>query len=91
MTTIANQEKLELIKDTQRHDKDTGSSESQITLLTHRINHLVEHLKVHKKDQSTRRGLLILVGLRRRLIKYMQRKNPESLKKVAKSLKLKIK
>jgi small subunit ribosomal protein S15 len=54
------------------HDTDTGSPEVQIALLTARINHLTEHLKVHKKDHHSRRGLLMLVGRRRRLLDYVR-------------------
>lgn len=54
------------------HDTDTGSPEVQIALLTERINHLTEHLKVHKKDHHSRRGLLMLVGRRRRLLDYVR-------------------
>ena len=54
------------------HDTDTGSPEVQIALLTDRINHLTEHLKVHKKDHHSRRGLLMLVGRRRRLLDYLK-------------------
>jgi len=53
------------------HDTDTGSPEVQVALLTDRINHLTEHLKVHKKDHHSRRGLLMLVGRRRRLLDYL--------------------
>ena len=53
------------------HDTDTGSPEVQVALLTERINHLTEHLKVHKKDHHSRRGLLMLVGKRRRLLDYL--------------------
>ena len=53
------------------HESDTGSPEVQIALLTRRINHLTEHLKVHKHDHHSRRGLLLLVGRRRRLLKYL--------------------
>lgn len=56
-----------------RVEGDTGSPEVQVALLTHRINHLTEHLKVHKHDHHSRRGLLLLVGQRRRLLKYLQR------------------
>ncbi|MCS7018800.1 MAG: 30S ribosomal protein S15 [Cytophagales bacterium] len=56
-----------------KSEKDTGSPESQIALFTHRINHLTEHLKVHKKDNATRLGLLKLVGKRRSLLNYLQR------------------
>ena len=59
------------------HETDTGSPEVQIALLTERINHLTEHLRVHKKDHHTRRGLLILVGRRRRLLDYLQANDVE--------------
>jgi small subunit ribosomal protein S15 len=57
------------------HDTDTGSPEVQIALLTRRINHLTEHLREHKHDHHSRRGLLMLVGQRRRLLNYLQRKD----------------
>jgi small subunit ribosomal protein S15 len=59
------------------HETDTGSPEVQIALLTERINHLTEHLKVHKKDHHSRRGLLMLVGQRRRLLDYLRRNDIE--------------
>jgi small subunit ribosomal protein S15 len=59
------------------HDTDTGSPEVQIALLTDRINHLTEHLKVHKKDHHSRRGLLMLVGRRRRLLDYVKNNDVE--------------
>ena len=59
------------------HDSDTGSTEVQVALLTARINHLTEHLKVHKKDHHSRRGLLMLVGRRRRLLDYLRRNDVE--------------
>ena len=55
------------------HDKDTGSADVQITLLTHRINQLTEHLKTHLKDHSSRRGLLMMVARRRKLLDYLKR------------------
>ena len=55
------------------HASDTGSSEVQVALLTERINHLTEHLKVHEKDHHSRRGLLMMVGKRRRLLEYLKR------------------
>ncbi|MGH9244651.1 MAG: 30S ribosomal protein S15 [Acidimicrobiales bacterium] len=61
-----------IIGEHRRHDTDTGSPEVQIALLTARINHLTEHLKVHKKDHHSRRGLLMLVGRRRRLLDYVR-------------------
>ena len=65
------------IADHRLHETDTGSPEVQIALLTERINHLTEHLKVHKKDHHTRRGLLTLVGRRRRLLDYLRRNDVE--------------
>lgn len=60
-----------------KHDTDTGSPEVQVALLTGRINHLTEHLKVHKKDHHSRRGLLMLVGQRRRLLDYLKANDVE--------------
>ncbi len=57
------------------HEKDTGSADVQVALLTQRINHLTEHLQVHKKDHSSRRGLLMMVGQRRRLLEYLKSKD----------------
>lgn len=59
------------------HETDTGSTEVQVALLTARINHLTEHLKVHKKDHHSRRGLLMLVGRRRRLLDYLRSNDVE--------------
>lgn len=59
------------------HAKDTGSTEVQVALLTERINHLTEHLKVHSKDHHSRRGLLMMVGKRRRLLRYLQEQDVE--------------
>ena len=59
------------------HETDTGSTEVQVALLTARINHLTEHLKVHKKDHHSRRGLLMLVGRRRRLLDYLRQNDVE--------------
>ena len=69
--------KPNIIEDYRTHDSDTGSSEVQIALLTHRINELTEHFKRHKKDHHGRRGLLKLVGRRRRLLAYLKRKELE--------------
>ncbi|MCL2751712.1 MAG: 30S ribosomal protein S15 [Firmicutes bacterium] len=65
-------EKQDIIKAYARHEGDTGSPEVQIALLTARINHLNEHLLIHKKDNHSRRGLLQLVGTRRRLLNYLK-------------------
>lgn len=81
---IGEKPKKDIIKKAQMHDTDTGSCEVQITVLTERINHLVEHLKKFKKDNHTRRGLLILVSRRRKLVNYLKRKNPESLNNLVK-------
>lgn len=69
--------KTQIIGDFARVDGDTGSPEVQIALLTARIKQLTEHLKVHKHDEHSRRGLLIMVGQRRRQLKYIARKKPE--------------
>jgi small subunit ribosomal protein S15 len=64
---------IETIAQYQVHDKDTGSPEVQVALLTARINHLTEHLRVHAKDHHSRRGLLVMVGQRRRLLNYLKK------------------
>ena len=69
--------KQEIIEKYQLHEGDTGSPEVQIALLTERINHLNEHLKVHKKDHHSRRGLLMLVGRRRNLLDYVKNNDVE--------------
>lgn len=69
--------KNETIAEHRLHDSDTGSSEVQIALLTERIKHLTEHLKVHKKDHHSRRGLLMLVGRRRNLLDYVKSNDVE--------------
>ncbi len=66
------EDKKNLIEQYKLHETDTGSPEVQIGLLTHRISYLTEHLKVHKKDHHSRRGLLILVGRRRKLLNYVK-------------------
>ena len=67
--------KQEIINQYRRDEKDTGSSEVQIALLTERINELTEHLKIHKKDNHSRRGLLKMVGKRRNLLNYLAKKD----------------
>lgn len=69
--------KAQTIQDFQRHEQDSGSPEVQIALLTRRITELTEHFKVHKQDHHSRRGLLKLVGRRRRLLDYLKRKDLE--------------
>jgi small subunit ribosomal protein S15 len=70
-------DKSATINDYRLHDSDTGSPEVQVALLTERINHLTEHLKMHKKDHHGRRGLLMLVGRRRRLLDYVKENDVE--------------
>ncbi len=67
--------KVQTIENNRIHETDTGSPEVQIALMTERITHLTEHLKMHKKDHHSRRGLLILVGRRRRLLDYITSKS----------------
>ena len=69
---FSTEDKKELIEKYKLHASDTGSPEVQIGLLTHRIQYLTEHLKIHKKDHHSRRGLLMLVGRRRRLLNYVK-------------------
>lgn len=64
--------KREMIDKFKIHDSDTGSPEVQIAILTHRISYLTEHVKIHKKDHHSRRGLLVMVGKRRRLLNYIK-------------------
>ena len=83
MTT---ERKQEIINQYRRDEKDTGSSEVQIALLTERINELTEHLKVHKKDNHSRRGLLKMVGKRRNLLNYLAKKDENTYKELVEKL-----
>ncbi|MGB1288142.1 MAG: 30S ribosomal protein S15 [Aggregatilineales bacterium] len=80
------QEKTDIIKEYGRFEGDTGSPEVQIALLTYRIRQLTEHLKIHKHDEHSRRGLLKLVGQRRRQLRYIGRKNPDKYRELLASL-----
>ncbi len=71
------EEKSEIIEGARVHETDTGSPEVQVSILTRRISQLTEHMKVHKHDVHSRRGLLMLVGQRRRLLAYLSKKSPE--------------
>jgi small subunit ribosomal protein S15 len=71
----ATDDRRTLIEQFARHEGDTGSPEVQVALLSARINHLTEHLKIHKKDKHSRRGLMLLVGQRRRLLNFLTRKD----------------
>ncbi|MCF7875126.1 MAG: 30S ribosomal protein S15 [Candidatus Omnitrophica bacterium] len=86
---ISKTRKKEIIEKFKDHLGDTGSVAVQIALLTERINYLTDHMKKHKKDFHSRRGLLTLVGRRRRLIDYLKEKDSESYQEVAKELKFK--
>lgn len=79
-------DKAQVINTYKKHEKDTGSTEVQIALLTERINHLTEHLKVHKKDNHSRMGLLKMIGQRRKLLKYYQRVNLEGYRELIQKL-----
>ncbi len=72
--SITLERKAELIKEYGRGEADTGSAEVQVAILTERINNLTEHMKTHKKDFHSRRGLLVMVGQRRRLLDYLKKK-----------------
>lgn len=78
--------KNQIIEEYKLHEGDTGSPEVQIALLTDRINHLNEHLKVHKKDHHSRRGLLMMVGKRRGLLNYLQKKDIERYRTIVDKL-----
>ena len=82
--------KTKMIGDYHRHDTDTGSPEVQIALLTTRINQLTEHLRAHKHDESSRRGLLKLVGTRRRLLAYLRKTDIQRYAAIAERLSLRI-
>ena len=83
---ISKEEKQEIVKKFGDNDLDTGSPEVQIAILTHRIRELTDHVKVHKKDNHTRRGLVQLVSKRKKLLKYLIRKKVDSYVKIIKEL-----
>ncbi|MGB9499333.1 MAG: 30S ribosomal protein S15 [Dissulfuribacterales bacterium] len=83
---IPEQKKAETINRFKLHESDTGSPEVQVALLTDRILHLTEHLKIHKKDHHSRRGLLIMVGKRRRLLNYVKNKDVYRYRSIIKEL-----
>jgi len=83
---MTKERKLEIINEYKRDAADTGSAEVQVALLTERINELTEHLKVHKKDNHSRRGLLKMVGKRRNMLNYLQKKDEERYKVLVEKL-----
>jgi small subunit ribosomal protein S15 len=84
--TTPEMKKQDTIEKFKQHDSDTGSPEVQIALLTDRISHLTEHLKIHKKDHHSRRGLLLMVGKRRRLLNYVKNKDVQRYRGIIKEL-----
>ena len=83
---MTKEEKLEIVKKHGHNEKDSGKSEVQIALLTKRINDLTEHFNTHKKDHHSRRGLMMMVGKRRRLLDYLMAKNIERYRSIIKEL-----
>lgn len=83
---LTTKDKKELIERFKLHENDTGSPEVQVGLLTYRISYLTDHLKVHKKDHHSRRGLLILVGRRRRLLNYVKNKDVKRYREIIETL-----
>jgi small subunit ribosomal protein S15 len=83
---LATDKKQELIEQYKRHEGDTGSPEVQIALLSERITYLTEHFRTHKKDHHSRRGLLKIVGQRRRLLDYLKRSDVERYRTIIQSL-----
>ncbi|MBI4462059.1 MAG: 30S ribosomal protein S15 [Acidobacteria bacterium] len=78
--------KSQLIHEHRLHDSDTGSPEVQIALLSERINHLTEHFKAHQKDHASRRGLIMMVSKRRRLLDYLKNNDPVRYKEIVEKL-----
>ncbi len=86
---LKNEKKTEIVKKYALHEGDTGSPEVQVALLTEKIKELSEHLKEHKKDNHSRKGLIKMVGKRRRLLEYLKEMEPERHGKLVKALGLK--
>ncbi|HOO74768.1 MAG TPA: 30S ribosomal protein S15 [Tepiditoga sp.] len=79
---LENDIKKDIIEEFKVNEKDTGSVEVQIALMSSRIKHLTEHLKIHKKDYHSRRGLFTLIGKRRKMLKYLKTKKPDTYKEL---------
>ncbi len=88
---LSKEKKTELIQGYGRHEKDTGSPEVQIAILTERINKLTEHMKKYKKDFHSRRGLIAMVNKRRRLLEYLKETDYQKYLEIADKLNLKVK
>ncbi len=80
--SITKEEKIEIVENFGEGDKDTGSPEVQVAILSNRISYLTDHFKVHKKDYHSRRGLLRIIARRRKLLSYLKRKNAERYRKL---------
>lgn len=87
---LSKEDKDKIIKKYKTHESDTGSADVQVAILTTEIEQLTGHLKTHKKDFSSRRGLLKKVGQRRRLLRFLQKDNPTGFEELVKKLKLKV-
>ncbi|MDD5639912.1 MAG: 30S ribosomal protein S15 [Candidatus Pacebacteria bacterium] len=87
---ISTEEKAKIINDFKIHDTDTGSAEVQVAILSEEIERLLEHLKIHKKDVHSKKGLLKMVSKRRKLLKYLQKTNETKYVEVAKKVGLKV-
>jgi small subunit ribosomal protein S15 len=85
---LTKEDKAQTVLEYGHNDKNTGSIETQVALLTKRIADLTEHFKIHKKDTNSRRGLLKMVGTRRKLLKYLQRKNLEGYRALVEKLQI---
>ena len=83
---LETERKTDIIQQFQQHDGDTGSAEVQIAMLTERINHLTQHLRVHRKDHHSRRGLLMMVGQRRRQLAYLNKTDVERYRNIVAKL-----
>ena len=86
MTALTPEEKREIVAQFGSDENDTGATQVQIALLTRRINHLTEHLREHRHDHHSRRGLLMLVGRRRRFLNYLQKKDLEGYRSLIREL-----
>lgn len=82
------EEKNKIVEENQVHSKDSGSPEVQIALITNRINYLTEHFSTHKQDHHSKRGLMKLVGQRKRLLQYLKKKDPKRYENLIKKLNL---
>ncbi|NLX61755.1 MAG: 30S ribosomal protein S15 [Tissierellia bacterium] len=85
---LSKEEKAKIIEEYKTHENDTGSPEVQIAILTYRINQLTEHLKIHKKDHHSRRGLFKMIGQRRGLLRYLEKKDIERYRELIQKLEI---